>query len=302
MSARLEELEALLETNRGGGGPKYVERHRERGKLLVRERIELLLDRDSPFLELQPFIAHGTDYHVGGSIVTGHRGRRGRRVRGQRQRLRRSAAGPTTPTRCARRCARRRSPQRNRLPLINLVESGGADLPTQADAVRPRRRDVPQPHAPVEPGHPDDRARVRQLDRRRRLRPRAVRPHRLRPRPRARLPRRPAAREDGDRGGGRRRGARRRGDALAHVRPVGLPRRRRARRAAPRPRHRAPAQLAQARPGPDRGGRRAALRPRGAARRDVRRPQGPVRPAPTCSRGSSTARASTSSSRSTAPR
>ena len=37
-----------------GGGEKYVERHHDRGKLTARERIELLLDPDSPFLELSP--------------------------------------------------------------------------------------------------------------------------------------------------------------------------------------------------------------------------------------------------------
>jgi len=37
-----------------GGGQRYVDRHHGRGKLLARERIELLVDRDSPFLELMP--------------------------------------------------------------------------------------------------------------------------------------------------------------------------------------------------------------------------------------------------------
>src|SRR5581483_12119051 len=40
-----------------GGGPTYVDRHHHRGKLLVRERIELLLDPGSPFLELSPLAA-----------------------------------------------------------------------------------------------------------------------------------------------------------------------------------------------------------------------------------------------------
>ena len=44
-----------------GGGERYVERHHARGKLLARERIELLLDQDSPFLELSPLAAWGTD-------------------------------------------------------------------------------------------------------------------------------------------------------------------------------------------------------------------------------------------------
>src|SRR5215831_13145430 len=42
---------------RQGGGPKYLHRHREQGKLPVRERIDLLLDRGSPFLALSPLAA-----------------------------------------------------------------------------------------------------------------------------------------------------------------------------------------------------------------------------------------------------
>ena len=49
----------------------YVERHHQRGKLTARERIELLLDPDSPFLELSTLAAWGTDFAVGASIVTG---------------------------------------------------------------------------------------------------------------------------------------------------------------------------------------------------------------------------------------
>src|SRR5215217_3728642 len=67
----LEEIAEQLAKARAGGGPKYVERHRARGKLLARERIELLVDRDSPFLELSPLAAWGTDYAVGAGVVTG---------------------------------------------------------------------------------------------------------------------------------------------------------------------------------------------------------------------------------------
>jgi RHS repeat-associated protein len=56
--------------SRAGGGERYLARHRARGKLLARERIELLLDRDAPFLELSPLAAWGTDLHVGASGVT----------------------------------------------------------------------------------------------------------------------------------------------------------------------------------------------------------------------------------------
>ncbi len=51
-----------------GGGEKYVQRHRDRGKLLARERIELLLDRDAPFLELSTLAAWGTEFTVGASV------------------------------------------------------------------------------------------------------------------------------------------------------------------------------------------------------------------------------------------
>lgn len=60
--AMLEKLAALDAEHAKaleGGGEKYVARHRKRGKLLARERIELLLDPDSPFLELSPLAAWG---------------------------------------------------------------------------------------------------------------------------------------------------------------------------------------------------------------------------------------------------
>ena len=71
MEAKLAELAAEHGKAIAGGGPKYTDRHRSRGKLLVRERIELLLDPGSPFLELSPLAAWGTEFAVGGSVVTG---------------------------------------------------------------------------------------------------------------------------------------------------------------------------------------------------------------------------------------
>ena len=69
--AQLEALDKLLAAARAGGGEKSIARHHQRGKLLVRERIELLVDRDSPFLELSPIAAAGTEYEVGASTVAG---------------------------------------------------------------------------------------------------------------------------------------------------------------------------------------------------------------------------------------
>ncbi|HUO48801.1 MAG TPA: carboxyl transferase domain-containing protein, partial [Acidimicrobiales bacterium] len=71
MLGALAEVDEQLALARAGGGERYVERHRRRGKLGARERIELLLDRDSPFLELAPLAAWGTTYTVGASVVAG---------------------------------------------------------------------------------------------------------------------------------------------------------------------------------------------------------------------------------------
>jgi acetyl-CoA carboxylase carboxyltransferase component len=71
MQALLAEVDAQLALARAGGGERSVARHRERGKLLIRERIELLLDRDAPFLELSPLAGWGTEFAVGGGFVSG---------------------------------------------------------------------------------------------------------------------------------------------------------------------------------------------------------------------------------------
>jgi acetyl-CoA carboxylase carboxyltransferase component len=67
----LDTVNQQLAAARAGGGDRYVERHRRRGKLLARERIELLLDRDSAFLELAALAAWGTEYQVGASVIIG---------------------------------------------------------------------------------------------------------------------------------------------------------------------------------------------------------------------------------------
>src|SRR5580693_3646242 len=69
--SRLDEIGAELAKALAGGGPKYVERHHARGKLTARERIELLVDPDSPFLELSPLAAWGSPFKVGASTVVG---------------------------------------------------------------------------------------------------------------------------------------------------------------------------------------------------------------------------------------
>src|SRR4051812_40571933 len=142
--AVLEQLEEQLDLARAGGGPKYAERHRARGRLLARERLELLLDRDSAFLELSPLAAWGTDFTVGASLVTGIGVVSGVEcvVIAHDPTVRGGAMNPWSLKKSLRATEIAR---RNRLPVINLVESGGADLPTQSELFVPARKIFPAP-------------------------------------------------------------------------------------------------------------------------------------------------------------
>src|SRR4249919_4112514 len=71
MLEKIESLHAEQAKAVAGGGEKYVERHRKRGKLLARERIELLIDEGSAFLELMPLAGWGSDFNVGANVVVG---------------------------------------------------------------------------------------------------------------------------------------------------------------------------------------------------------------------------------------
>jgi acyl-CoA carboxylase subunit beta len=131
-SAAVASLDEQLALVAAGGGERYVTRHHERGKLLARERIELLLDRDAPFMELSPLAAWGTRFNVGAAIVTGVGVVSGIEcmiiahdptVRG----------GTMNPYTLRKNLRALEIAKVNRLPVVYLVESGGADLPTQSD-------------------------------------------------------------------------------------------------------------------------------------------------------------------------
>jgi acetyl-CoA carboxylase carboxyltransferase component len=137
--ALLGQLGEQLELAIAGGGDRYQQRHRDRGKLLARERIELLVDQDSPFLELSTLAAWGTEFTVGASLVTGIGVVSGVEcviiahdptVRG----------GSINPYSLRKSLRATEIARLNRLPVINLVESGGADLPTQAELFVPGGR------------------------------------------------------------------------------------------------------------------------------------------------------------------
>jgi len=139
MLERLGELEAAQAKALAGGGDKYTARHHARGKLLARERIELLVDRDAPFLELSSVAAYGSEFPVGAGVVTGIGIVSGTpcMVIASDPTVRGGAVNPYTLRKTQR---AGEIALTNRLPMVNLVESGGADLPTQAEIFIPGGR------------------------------------------------------------------------------------------------------------------------------------------------------------------
>lgn len=132
MQAMWDEVADLLATVPGIGGERYVDRHRRRGKMLVRERVEALVDPDTPLLELQPLAGWGTQDPIGVGIFNGIGIVEGVEcaIQGSDMTYRGGSMNPTT----FRKQVRLQDIAReNRLPMIVLNESAGADLPRQAD-------------------------------------------------------------------------------------------------------------------------------------------------------------------------
>ncbi len=127
----LEPVQAALAKSREGGGARYNDRHRSRGKLLPRERVELLLDRDSHFLELCPLAGNDIDGHAPGASVIGGIGR----VSGVECLISANEStvkgGSMSEYSVVKSHRLAEIAHSNRLPLISLTESGGADLPNQ---------------------------------------------------------------------------------------------------------------------------------------------------------------------------
>ncbi|GAB3988539.1 acyl-CoA carboxylase subunit beta [Nocardioides marmoraquaticus] len=140
--AALEKIAALDAEHAkavAGGGEKYVARHHDRGKLLPRERIELLVDPGSAFLELSPLAGWGSDFTVGASIVTGIGVVEGVEcvITANDPTVKGGASNPWTVKKAFR---AGQIAEENDLPTIALVESGGADLPTQKEIFIPGGR------------------------------------------------------------------------------------------------------------------------------------------------------------------
>jgi 3-methylcrotonyl-CoA carboxylase beta subunit/propionyl-CoA carboxylase len=134
MAQLVAELRAREAAAREGGGPKYLQRHREQGKLPVRERITKLVDSGTPMLELSALAADDMydDEAPGAGLVTAVA-----RVSAREVMVVANDAtvkgGTYFPITVKKHLRAQEIALQNRLPCIYLVDSGGAFLPLQAD-------------------------------------------------------------------------------------------------------------------------------------------------------------------------
>lgn len=133
--AALADLGAALDAAREGGGERAVTRHHARGKLLARERIELLVDRDSPLLELSPIAGWGSGTAVGAAVVTG--------IGVVEERLCMLVAteptvrdGAVTAATIRKVARAQQIAYENRLPVLHLIETAGVEPVDEPDVFR----------------------------------------------------------------------------------------------------------------------------------------------------------------------
>lgn len=135
MQKHVDQLKHLTSIASSGGGEKDIKRHKSNGKLLVRKRIERLLDKGSPFLEFSSLAGHelykDTQLNSGG-IVTGIG-----RIHGTECIIVANDAtvkgGTYYPIAVKKHLRAQEIAMENNLPCLYLVDSGGAFLPMQAE-------------------------------------------------------------------------------------------------------------------------------------------------------------------------
>ena len=134
MQGLVEELRQRQKAASLGGGEKARDKHTRRGKMLARERVDLLLDEGSPFLELSPLAAHEMydGEAPGAGVITGIGSIHGTQcmivandatVKG----------GTYFPITVKKHLRAQEIARENHLPCLYLVDSGGAFLPLQAE-------------------------------------------------------------------------------------------------------------------------------------------------------------------------
>eukprot|EP01111_Echinosteliopsis_oligospora_P011292 TRINITY_DN3692_c0_g1_i1.p1 TRINITY_DN3692_c0_g1~~TRINITY_DN3692_c0_g1_i1.p1 ORF type:complete len:540 (+),score=162.29 TRINITY_DN3692_c0_g1_i1:64-1683(+) len=134
MNKLVDKLKSSIAKIKEGGGAKTNQKHLSRGKLLVRDRIDMLLDPGTPFLELSQLAGHELyeDHVPAGGIITGVG-----RISGTECVI--VANDPTVkggsyyPITVKKHIRAQEVAQENNLPCVYLVDSGGANLPRQAE-------------------------------------------------------------------------------------------------------------------------------------------------------------------------
>ena len=127
MLEAIEQLEALSREAAAGGGEETMARLRARGKMPLRERIALVLDPDSPFLEISPLAAWRSNFTVGSGFVVGIGVIEGVEcvILGHDPSVRAGAFNAFNAKKLMRGLEIART---NRMPYVQFVESAGADL------------------------------------------------------------------------------------------------------------------------------------------------------------------------------
>src|SRR5438132_3415912 len=134
MRVLVDDLNARLAKIAEGGGEATRAKHLGRGKLLPRERVQMLLDPDTPFLEIAPLAALGMydDEAPGAGVIAGIG-----RVSGVECVIVCNDAtvkgGTYYPITVKKHLRAQEIARENKLPCVYLVDSGGAFLPLQAD-------------------------------------------------------------------------------------------------------------------------------------------------------------------------
>jgi acetyl-CoA carboxylase carboxyltransferase component len=132
MARLVRELQEKIKKSRVQGTESSIARARKRGKFLGRERIALLLDKESPFLELMPLagLTHEGGFGPGGTTVAGI-GYVNKRLCLINANLGTRKGGAVDYATSLKILRIGKIALENKLPTINLVESGGANLPDQ---------------------------------------------------------------------------------------------------------------------------------------------------------------------------
>jgi acyl-CoA carboxylase subunit beta len=141
MLEQLAIIDELQQEAAAGGGPKAMERLRSRGKMPVRERIQNLIDPDTPFYEISSLAAYTSDYAVGGGLVMGIGVVSG--VECMIQGNDPTVLGGAITAFAGKKLMRAiQICRENRLPYIQFVESAGGDLRGDDDPERQMREQI----------------------------------------------------------------------------------------------------------------------------------------------------------------